>query len=261
MVETIDEISIKRVLVALNATQETERALNTALAVAQRLGAQLAGLFVEDINLLRLAELPFAREIGVATAAARPVESAQIKRALQQQAAQLEGMLAAAAERLQVSWSFSVVRGQLLGEALAREADLMVLAGALAAPRLSAFKAWHATSGPVLALFDGSAAAVRTLAVGTALAQQRGVELVLLVPAADVAQFEGRREQARQWLVKRGAAARFVHSPQLDTPRLLELVQARRASALVVPNENKTLQSDTLRMLLAGIDCPLIVSR
>ena len=55
--------SIKRILVALDASAANRTALQTAALLASELQAELQALFVEDINLLRLAELPFAREV------------------------------------------------------------------------------------------------------------------------------------------------------------------------------------------------------
>ena len=54
---------IDRVMVALDSTKQSQAALKAAAELAARLNVELIGLFVEDINLLQLASLPFAREI------------------------------------------------------------------------------------------------------------------------------------------------------------------------------------------------------
>ncbi|MBK7177644.1 MAG: universal stress protein [Chloroflexi bacterium] len=56
-------MKIQRILVALDASPHSLAALEAAIDLAERLDAELQGLFVEDINLLRLAQLPFAREL------------------------------------------------------------------------------------------------------------------------------------------------------------------------------------------------------
>jgi hypothetical protein len=258
--EPIGEGAVGRVLLALNAAEHAEQAVNAALAMAAGLHAELAGLFVEDVNLLRAAQLPFARETGVFTAVSRPLELVQIERALRHQAQTLERALAAAARRSQLSWSFSVVRGQLLAEALAREADLMLLAGASAPVRRS-FNLPSARLGPVVAVFDASPNAYRTLAAAVSFAAQRQIGLLVAVLAADHAQFEIKRQQAQQWLERRGASARYLHATQFDVPRLLELVRAEAAAGLVLPQDSQVVRQDTFVPLLAGLDCPLFVAR
>ena len=56
-------IRFDRILVALDESEDHQRVLQSAAEVAARLKAELRGLFVEDVNLLRLAELPCAREV------------------------------------------------------------------------------------------------------------------------------------------------------------------------------------------------------
>ena len=50
---TKDQLSIRRILVALDASPASLSAMQNAVELAARLGAELIGLFVEDINLLR----------------------------------------------------------------------------------------------------------------------------------------------------------------------------------------------------------------
>ena len=57
--ETTADHTPRRILVALDASAHSHAALAAAVALAARLHAEIEGLFVEDINLLRLAELPF----------------------------------------------------------------------------------------------------------------------------------------------------------------------------------------------------------
>ena len=67
---------IRRILLALEAGNGGSAAMEAATHLAAQLNAELHGLFLEDINLIRLAELPFAREIGLTSAGGgeEPVE-------------------------------------------------------------------------------------------------------------------------------------------------------------------------------------------
>ena len=76
--------------------------------LAQQMQAELLGLFIEDVELLRFAALPFAAEVGFPSAARRTVDLAAVERALQGQAAALRQTLAASLGSQ--TWSFRVAR-------------------------------------------------------------------------------------------------------------------------------------------------------
>jgi hypothetical protein len=121
--------------VALDASAGNREAARAAAALARALGVELAGLFVEDANLVRLAGLPFARQIPVSGGPARPVEREALEAQLRALAAAARQDLARAASSVQVTWTFEVRRGALPAEVLAAagEADLLLLGAGLAA--------------------------------------------------------------------------------------------------------------------------------
>ena len=72
------ELAVKRILIALDPSRRGQSALQAAAHLAAGTGAELAGLFVEDINLLRMAGLPFARETRYAGQSGRFVGYGQV---------------------------------------------------------------------------------------------------------------------------------------------------------------------------------------
>ncbi len=120
---------IRRIVVALDASRESQVVLEAATDLAAHLGADLVGLFIEDANLLSLAGSPFGREISRFSANLRPMQSEQLERQLRVQADQLRRALAAAALNRQVAGTLRVVRGQIIPELMraAAESDLMIL--------------------------------------------------------------------------------------------------------------------------------------
>jgi hypothetical protein len=115
-------VTAQRIVVALGAGTPA-RELDAAAALAGRSGAELLGLFIEDLDLIRFAALPFAHEIGAASAARRGLDVASVERALRALASDAERMLAGAAGRSSVPWSFRVARGTLLDVLLAAAVD------------------------------------------------------------------------------------------------------------------------------------------
>ena len=120
-------MNIRRITVVQEPARSA-RALGAVVEAAAALEAELLGLFLEDVDLLHFAGLPFAREIG-ASARPRGLDVQTMERRLRSQAQEARRALAAAAEGKPVRWSFRVERGSVLAQvrsALA-DADLVVL--------------------------------------------------------------------------------------------------------------------------------------
>ena len=126
-----EELKLRRIVVVLEPQARALGALDAAARLAARMQAELDGLFIEDEGLLRLAALPFAREIGFSSASARTLDVPGVERWLRALADEMRRGLAAAADRSTVArWSFRVARGAPLTElrAAALAADLLLTA-------------------------------------------------------------------------------------------------------------------------------------
>lgn len=100
----------RRIVLGLQAGT-ARRELEAAAALAGRVGAELMGLFMEDPGLLRFAALPFASEIGFASAARRKPGVEAMARSMQALAGETRRLLAIAAAQSAIPWSFRVERG------------------------------------------------------------------------------------------------------------------------------------------------------
>jgi hypothetical protein len=101
-------VIVRRVIACFAPGSATAPAAIARLARDMR--AELLGLFIEDEALLRFAALPFAAEVGFASAAARTLDPASLQRALRAQAARLEHALGAVLDPAALAWSFRVAR-------------------------------------------------------------------------------------------------------------------------------------------------------
>lgn len=266
-----------RIVVSFDTTPVGEAALETALGLAAILDAEIAGLFVEDVGLVRMAELPFTRELGLASAILRPIDTADIERALRLQAEQSRAWLAAAAAALNLRWSFHVVRGQgvnavfehgagcalvVLGAASAGVVARGIDSSAASPARRSVsthqgFR--YLNARPIVLIFDGSERGMRALAAGHALAMRAGTRLTLLVTAGSADEFDHRRQLARLWLVERGGAARYVWLKNRDVESVAQAVGVENASALLLHEDAAPSDRRLLRSLLAELGCPLVL--
>ena len=113
MTTVVPDLTIRRILVALDASQHSQHALDVAAQLAAWHNAEIEGLYVEDINLLRLAALGVGQEIGPTSPSPLPLEPGQLARRLSLGAAEARRLLADTAERHSVRWAFRVERGNV----------------------------------------------------------------------------------------------------------------------------------------------------
>jgi nucleotide-binding universal stress UspA family protein len=280
MSESERELIIRRILVALDASPHSLSALEAAAELAASFRAELLGLFVEDINLLRLAQLPFAREVGLFSGTLRLLDTPRVERQLRARAARAREALAAAAERAQVQWSFQTTSGQIVPELLAAalDADLVILgkAGWSGQRRLGS----HARallmqiSGPalilqqgvrlqvpVIVLYDGSRVARRALAAAVRLVQERGGDLLLLLLADRQDTAREVQADAAQWLKERGLEARYRWLPRADVRALCHAMHTEGGGVLVLHRDTPSMEGETLTALLSEASCPVLVVR
>lgn len=277
-----EEFTAQRILVALDDSAHGRAALEAAAELAGRLHAELLGVFVEDINLLRCAALPFAREVGFLSGMERALDIAGVERRLKAQALRLQQALAEAAERVRVQWSFRIMRGHVAVELLSalEAADLIILgkaAQSLGRQRVrlgSTARAVLAQASrtvvvlqhgmplgrPVVAVYDGSPAAARALAVAARLAQADDKNLVVVITAAPEAG-DRVQAQAESWLLAHGLRARYRYLPDAEALGLARAARAEDGRVLVLDGTNPMLQEEMLRTLLEATSCPVVLVR
>ena len=70
---------VGRVLILLDGSRLSLAALEAAAEIAAARNAEVLGIFVEEINLLRAAGYGFAQEVGGSSGLARPLETAALE--------------------------------------------------------------------------------------------------------------------------------------------------------------------------------------
>jgi len=280
MSEQNDKLAIRRILVALDASYHSLAALEAAIELAASMEAELQGLFVEDVNLLRVAGSPAAREVRYPYVAAARMDRARMERALRAQAAQARQAIAAACERRQIKWSFRVVRGEVAPEVLAAalEADLLILGRASrpfirrvrlgSTARAAAERAPHSVlllqrdmgiRPPVVVVCDGSPTARQALMMAARLAQKEGGYLAVLILAGTVDEMS--RLQAETFDLLRGQGLRVRYRRLTDAGVATLTHEARSEGSGVLVLSSTILQPDALQALLDRVDCPVLLVR
>jgi nucleotide-binding universal stress UspA family protein len=262
-------ITATRVIVSCDASPLGTTAIDAAAALAHRLDAELKGIFVEDINLIRTAALPFTQEVASSTALARRMHSGQLQRLLEQQAQSVRDVLREAASTLKLQWSFQVVRGAPLSSVLdvMRGLDLAVFGHAGRFSTRPAAAAPFMARQPVMVVFDGTPAAQRALDASAALAQDTQARLVVAVIARG-GEEAGLRAKAFQQierrpqpLMQRGprTPALFITLKQRDARTVAHAVETYAPAVVLWGGIAGDADRATLATLVDALKCPVVL--
>jgi nucleotide-binding universal stress UspA family protein len=271
----------RRVLVALDSPASSEITLEMAAALAAATTSELRGLFVEDQDLLRLAGLPFAREVQLARAMSRVLVPEDLLRDVRAQAALARAAMEKQALLHRLSWSFQVAQGRSEDAILlaAERGDLIVISrsfGPLSSygrlgrqARLIAARApgplllpgaqRAGRPGAVLLPYDASPAAEQMLAIASdlALARREPLEIIRLGECTEsIDSIAGR--------LRGSTGERGVPELRLWTPRDLTAVLRRLCEVdrglLLLPADAPCFDSAQIERIVERARVPIVIA-
>ena len=292
---TSDPPRKKRVLVALDAADDAQRLLEIAAEMAQRMRADLMGLFVEDADLLGLGDNPLIRTVSSFSGVTGAIRRGVIEQALRRQVAATRIALEQAAGTRRIQASFEVKRGRLATALEAYEETDFILVRR-AAPnvqhtpgthraRISAAThqvitaarrpvivldmRWAATApafGRIAALFDGSPETEKALLAAAEIADRRRGDGISVVPVATgEADADALARRAQDILRPLGHEPHIAEhvTPDLDALCVMCSTQggAAHSGVLVLHADHALLQGEAMARLLDSIDCSVMVVR
>jgi hypothetical protein len=117
--EAARAMKVRRIVATLQPQRPARQGVPAIADLARRMEAELVGLFVEDIELLHFAALPFAHELGEASAVRRRVDVSAMERQMRARAEELRAALAEALDEGPVQWTFRIERGPVARQVLA----------------------------------------------------------------------------------------------------------------------------------------------
>lgn len=241
-----------RILVAVDALDRSADALEAVTRLAAGRFVELAGLFVEDADLLRLAGWPAATETRLFERSAQPIGAAELEAALRAQAAAMQRRLDVLAREIGLPWSFRTVRGHVVQQALslAGSEDSIVLAGATTCIQL---RLRTASLRPVIWLLAGDPQELALLLEAAARFDPRAVvERRVVLPEDPAGAAALRAAPAVKAAGLRTASAAELMSRAAGGPRIPgELLLMTRAAGASDP--------ERLRRLLRRSVAPLVL--
>jgi hypothetical protein len=257
------ESSLRRLMFTLDAGLDAPGAAALALDLAASIGLELHGVFVEDIDLLRLAQLPIAREVGGSSAHDRPLPREALESALRRRTARAAGALERAGKQLNVPVHWRTARGKVVRHALehGEHGDVVLVAP----PRISAGAEWtrglHRPGGALMVWLDDAAWAQPSLDVAAHLLRRRRSELALGVSASRFGSDAEAYACISASLAQAAGAVRISRVAADDADALMQALRAARAVQLILPAASKMARAEVLERVLAELPEGLILVR
>ena len=276
-----EDFDVRRIIVALDATTSSTPTVDAAAHMAARLQADLAGLFVEQQELLDLEDHAGARLLSLPGGQGGPAESGRIERELRSMALKARREFERASRRWRLRVSFDVTRGRLEPAVVDKTAidDLVVVSSRgrrlTRAVRLPSSGAKLGASldrsvlfltrgvapiRSVVVLYDDSRQAASALGAARRLAETDGIMLTVLVVG-------DRREDAAQMVQSVEAqvppnARVHVHRIADDSaPRIARAVQSVHGDLFIVGRDTDISNVDDIQGFLSEMGCPILVVR
>ena len=274
------ERSIRKILVALDSSIHSTAALEASVELAARLEAELTGLFIEDVNLFRLAEFPFAREISFFSPTLRRIDLADLQRQVRAQANRMRSLLSAYATRAGIAWDFRIVRGTVTAEVMtaAAEADLIVLGkrGRSLIRKVGSTARFFIAEGrgmmlilehgyrmdmPVTVFYDGGPLSEKALEAAVHLVKIKDGRLTVFILAAEAEAAQKVQMAAMKHLDVHGLAANFRVVFYPTAPRLRHLIRLEGEGPVVLPLMDGPFQGLELGNLISDMPNPVLLVR
>ncbi len=274
------EKPIRRILIALDASPQSMAALQAAAELAASLEAELIGVFVEDINLVRMAGLQVAMEFGQTSGQGRVIDERRIGLELHGRAERARSAMQRAAGQQQIPWSFQVARGSIERELLARaeQVDLIILgragwsgrtpigstAEAILAGATSntlVVDTGHRLHPTLMVIYDGSAVSRRALNTALYLARRMDRFLIVGVLASDQESARELQREVAAELKRSGMRARYRWLMGVSSRELGELTRHQEQVVLVLPGESALFTASRPQEVMQHLQCPVLVVR
>ncbi|MGC9522878.1 MAG: universal stress protein [Anaerolineae bacterium] len=285
MSERKSTLTVERIVVALDASPHSRAALEAAVEMASRFKAELLGLFVEDINLLRAAELPFAHELGGYSAHRRRMRLERLERQLRARSRGVRRLFTVLTKREAVAARFRISRGRVATEIRAATeetgADVLVVGragwsyvrrrrlGSTARiacgedlPQITVvMEEGRQIAPPILVAYDGSYVGEKAMMIGVQLVEKTSEPLRVLLLARQTQDVDALKAQADRLLRSYDVMHQYRAVVATTVGKLALALRSLQQGTLVVPASVSLSEEDSIVDLIERVDMPVVLVR
>lgn len=271
-----------RVLVLIDGSRMSYAALEAAADIAGKRGADVLGVFVEELNLVRSAGYGFSREVGSASGISRPFDQEILEQRMRGVAERARAALARAVKHSGGRQALSIARGHVIDEvlALAGPDDLLVLGRAGWSSPIGArlgstarglirqspgrVLLWCEQTLParnrVVVFLNDHDEANHRAALAAAEISRYYHQPVTIILGAGIEPASKRLDAIRRDLDVLGAGTRFRVLSDTDPVKVARVLREEGASQLVLSRECTLFDEPGAEQLLAALRLPVTVT-
>jgi nucleotide-binding universal stress UspA family protein len=272
----------RTILVAVDSSPGSLAALRTAADLASRLESELVGLYVEDVDLVRLSGYTFIREVSFYSGTFYEVSQSRTELMLHSQANTVRRALADLRRHESIRTRFLTARGKIATEILqaAEDANLLVLGKtgwsrgrklgstaqmvvALARQNTLILPEEARFMPPLAVIFNGEPASTDALEFAEELLDEdqpgEHPDLAVIIPAADITEARALHARLEEWLKAHHRSARYFWLVGPERYRLAEFFSLRRFGGLVMAAPLEGPQVELTTTLINQVNIPVLL--
>lgn len=272
-------ICVNRILVSLDSSSHSYAALQAAVELAQHYNASLQGVFIEDITLLNLAEMPFRQEVGEYSATLREISTDGITRGIIVQSRWVIRAFQKLINQTNLKGDFSIQRGKVL-EIIEKESencDLLVIGKAgtntLKSQKLGSTTQALISKGqkslllveednslgyPMIVHFDESPTGMVALESARDLLDD-GENIIILLQDDDPTFFQEKKHDIVRWASKNKINISIHNYTTRNFGRFIQRINGLKEGLFILPHIKNIESQSLIEYCLENVTLPVLL--
>lgn len=274
-------ICVERILVSLDSSPHSFAALKSAVELARHYDAKLQGIFVEDVTLLSLAEMPFRQEVGEYSAIVRDISTDGMTRSIFVQSRWVVRTFQKMVNQTELQGDFSILRGkvaEMIGQE-ARKCDLLIIgklgtnpvgrhrlgstARALirkAQKPLLLIEAGNRLGYPVIVFFEDSPLGKISLETAVDLTDPRE-RLIIFLNEDDSEEFQKNKKALQSWSEEKSIDITIQSYKTRSFTRFIRMIEGLKTGLLILPHLKDPSKRLHVEYCLKEVSLPILLIR
>jgi len=275
-----EKVTISEVLVALDSSHHSRAALETAALVAKLMKAELRGIFVREIEWMKISQLPSVDEINEVTGEISPIAKDSVLKQIQTLEKEIKEHFELISKRNKIRSSWESVEGVVNEKVLkaAKTADLITIGskGRSYTKRNKLGKTAKAVirqagkpvlilqegfkiGGVVIAVYDGSGKSSKSVKLAASLAEKNESQLKILDLTNDDSSSDRVVIDLKRLTDHADIKAEQMVVKYPNIGSLIYLLGNLGCGLVVVPKSRRYIKTQTLELILQSVNCPVLL--
>jgi nucleotide-binding universal stress UspA family protein len=277
--DNFEPICVERILISLDSSSHSFAALHAAVDLALHYDATLRGVFIEDITLLSLTEMPFRQEVGQYSAIVREISTDGITQGIFVQSQWVIHTFHKLINQTNLKSDFSILRGKV-SEVIKKEAedcDLLIIGKAgtntMKKQKLGSTARALIQKGqktlllveennrlgyPLIVFFDNSP--VGQIGLETARDLLDGGEtLIILIHDDDSSHYQNNKKNIIKWASKNEINISIQNYNARNFDRFIQRIDGLKEGLCILPNIRDDEKRALVEYCLERVTLPILL--